>query len=161
MTPHSTPGHRRANPFDWDILPLPAGTKGKGSANSDFTYIVAKQSPAPAETWRFVVHMTAKEAQETNAQEALLLPARKSALPAFGAPGQPPASARVFAESFKGSQAPSIYRTPLVIDLNTLYNPLYNDAVINQKVPLQEAVANTVRAMDAQLEQHRQQRGRR
>jgi multiple sugar transport system substrate-binding protein len=160
MTPHSTPGHRQNNPFEWDILPLPAGTKGKGSANSDFTYIQAKDGPAQAETWAFVLHMTSKESQEVNAQEALLLPARKSALPAFGSPNQPPATPRIFAESFKGSQPPSIYRTPLVIDLNNLYNPLYNDAVITQKVALPDAITNTVRGMDALLEAYRQQQGK-
>jgi multiple sugar transport system substrate-binding protein len=157
MTPHSTPGHRQNNPFDWDIAPLPAGTKGKGSANSDFTYIVAKDTPAPAETWAFLVHMTGKAAQEVNAQEALLLPARKSALPAFGSPNQPPATARIFAESFKGSQAPSIYRTPLVIDLNTPYNALYSDSIVAQKVPLQDGIANTARAMNGLLQTYRQQ----
>ena len=161
MTPHSTPGHRQNNPFDWDVQVLPAGTKGRGGANSDFTYIQAAAGPAQAETWAFVVHMTGKEAQETNAREALLLPARRSALPAFFTPGQPPANQRAFPETFRGSQPPSIYRTPLVIELNEAYNALYADAVAAQKVSLEEAIQRTKRALDEKLAAHRARRGQR
>jgi multiple sugar transport system substrate-binding protein len=159
MTPHSTPGHRQSNPFDWDVQVLPAGTKGRVGASSDFTYIQAAAGPAQAETWAFVVHMTGREAQERNAREALLLPARRSALPAFATPGQPPANQRAFPDSFRGSQPPSIYRTPLVIELNEVYNALYADAIAAQKVSLEEAVQRTKRQLDEKLAAYRARKG--
>ena len=110
MWPHATPARREKNAnFDWDIQVLPAGSKGHGSVNMDFPYMVPAQPAAPAETWAFIKHMTDKEALERNAREALLLPARKSATQAFYTPAKPPPTN---APSRTPSRAPQLGHLP-------------------------------------------------
>jgi multiple sugar transport system substrate-binding protein len=69
--------------MDWDVLPPPKGPSTRGQRSSMDGYIIARNSKAPDLAWELVREATSVETARQRAKATLLIPARKSAVPAW------------------------------------------------------------------------------
>lgn len=69
--------------FNWDVLPLPRGPKGRGSTLSGDGWWIKKDTKVPQVAWEFVKTMVGEESQRLQLTAALAFPSLKKLIPEF------------------------------------------------------------------------------
>jgi multiple sugar transport system substrate-binding protein len=71
--------------LQFDVLPPPKGTGGRGQRSSMDGYFVAKNTKAADQAWEAIKDITSADTNRAQAKAAYIIPARKSAFDAFSA----------------------------------------------------------------------------
>jgi len=71
---------REQAPFQWDVVPFPAGKAGSVVSIDASGYAMSHTSPHKAESWALISFLSSRDAQRQLAQSGLIIPARKDAV---------------------------------------------------------------------------------
>jgi multiple sugar transport system substrate-binding protein len=104
------PTYRTIDAFSWDVAPLPRGRRAAGILHSD-GYCLAAASQHKDAAWTFIEFANSAVGQEIVAASGRTVPSLMAvaASDAFLAPGEPPASSRVFVDTI-----PLLRRVPIM-----------------------------------------------
>ena len=91
------PSYREISGFDWDVAPLPQGSRRAGILHAD-AYCMPKANQHKEATWRFIEFANSAEGQTIIARSGRTVPSLKAVAesPAFMDPAAKPASNNVF-----------------------------------------------------------------
>lgn len=100
------PTFRKINDFEWDVLPLPSGKKGRVNIVYASCFAIASQTKNRDEAIKFVKFSTGPVAQTEESKNPTAIPSIKSVAeaPIFLDPNQPPAHMKQFLAELEGSR---------------------------------------------------------
>lgn len=107
---------RSLRDLDWDVAPLPAGSRQATLLHSD-AYCLSAASAHKERAYRFVAYALSEQGQAVLARSGRIVPSRRSVAlsPAFLDPQQRPQSAQVFIDSLQ-----HLHRTPNIAAWNEI-----------------------------------------
>ena len=114
------PTYRTTAPFDWDVLPLPAGGIPSGILHSD-GYCMAARTANKAAAWTFIEFANSVQGQEIVAASGRTVPSLTAVANSsiFLDPAQPPANSRVYVDTVPQLGHVPIIKTWAIIEETT------------------------------------------
>jgi len=128
---------------DWDIAPLPKGTK-QAVANGSWALAVSSKSKHPDEAWKFVNWVTGHDGQKTYTSITKDIPVRYSVAKEYPELSEYPKNVFVVQNQKFGRSRPV---TPIFPQMSEAVNKLFEDVTIGKR-NIDAAAADAIKKID-------------
>lgn len=143
------PTFRKIKDFEWDVVPLPEGSKGRINIVYASCFAVPTHSKYPDEAIRFLLFSSGAKAQAEEAKTPTAIPSIREVAESnlFLDPSQPPKNMRQFLKELEGSRpAADVYHPTKFMEVSQAFTEEW-DVMFRGK----RSVADTMKALKERL----------
>jgi len=148
-SPYNMPTYRKVTEFEWDVVPMPNGPKGRHSALTTDSLSIYKGSKSPDITWSFIqMLLDDQSAKDYCANFKGPVPALKSAHQYFILPDEAPKHQQVFIDAVEYAKVP--FQSPYEY---VVHDPFYQalGSATTGTISLDEAMASICDSVNAAI----------